>query len=190
MGTDDRRERVKVLSTEIEGVLEIVLDVHRDARGWLIETFRASTFERLGLPHRFVQDNAARSTKHALRGLHFQRRPGQAKLVRVTRGAAFDVAVDVRAGSPSFGRFVARRLEEGDGKLLFLPAGFAHGYQALSDDVEVSYKLGSEYDPGDEAGLAWDDAAIGIPWPLGEPVLSPRDRGWPRLAELDPWRPP
>jgi len=181
---------VKVLSTEIEGVLEIELDVHRDPRGWLVETFRASTFERLGLPFRFVQDNAARSAQRALRGLHFQRRPGQSKLVRVTRGAAFDVAVDVRAGSPSFGRFVARRLEEGDGKLLFLPAGFAHGYQALTDDVEVAYKLGSEYLPSEEAGLAWDDPAIGVPWPLPEPVLSPRDLAWPRLAELEPWRAP
>ncbi len=178
---------MKVFSTELEDVLEIVLDVHADERGFLVETFRADRFEAAGLEHRFAQDNAARSRKGALRGLHFQRSPGQGKLIRVTRGAVFDVAVDVRAGSKTFGRFVSRRLEEDDGRLLYLPPGFAHGYQALSDTVDLAYKLTSPYDPREEAGLAWDDPAIGIPWPLSPPILSDRDRVWPTLAELAPW---
>jgi dTDP-4-dehydrorhamnose 3,5-epimerase len=179
---------VQLIRTEIPDVLEVVLGVHRDERGWLAETFNRAAFAEAGLPVDFAQDNSARSRRGALRGLHFQRRPGQAKLVRAVRGAAFDVAVDVRAGSLTFGRFVARRLEEGDGRLLFLPAGFAHGYQALGDDVEVAYKLTSPYEPSEEAGLAWDDPDLAIPWPLAEPVLSARDRGWPKLASLPPWR--
>jgi dTDP-4-dehydrorhamnose 3,5-epimerase len=179
---------VKVLPTEIPDVLEIVLDVHRDERGFLVETYSRTRFEGAGLTTVFVQDNAARSKKGALRGLHFQRRPGQAKLVRATRGAVFDVAVDVRESSPSFGRFVGRRLEEGDDRLLFLPPGFAHGYQALTEDAEIAYKLSSPYDASEEAGLAWDDPALAIPWPLSSPLLSPRDRTWPVLSALEPWR--
>lgn len=180
---------MQVRSTEIPDVLEIVLDVHRDERGFLIETYSRPRFAAAAIPFDFVQDNAARSKKGALRGLHFQRRPGQAKLVRAVRGAVFDVAVDVRHGSPTFGRFVARRLEEGDAKLLVLPPGFAHGYQALTEDAEVAYKLGSPYDPLEEAGLAWDDPALAIPWPLSSPLLSPRDRAWPVLSDLVAWRP-
>jgi dTDP-4-dehydrorhamnose 3,5-epimerase len=162
--------------------------VHADARGWLVETFREDTFRKTGVEHRFVQDNAARSRRGALRGLHFQRRPGQGKLVRVTRGAVFDVAVDVRAGSKTFGRFVARRLEEDDGRLLYLPPGFAHGYQALSDVVDIAYKLTSLYDPSEEAGLMWNDPEIGIDWPITDPVLSERDKAWPGLREVEAWR--
>ncbi len=179
---------VQVLSTEIPDVLEIVLDVHRDERGFLVETYSRPRFAAAGIGFEFVQDNAARSKKGALRGLHFQRRPGQAKLVRATRGAVFDVAVDVREKSPTFGRFVTRRLEEGDRKLFLLPPGFAHGYQALTDDAEIAYKLSSPYDAAEEAGLAWDDPALAIPWPLQSPLLSPRDRAWPVLTALEPWR--
>ena len=180
---------MKVFSTEIEDVLEIVLDVHADARGFLVETFHAERFARAGVEHRFVQDNAARSRRGALRGLHFQGCPGQGKLIRVTRGAVFDVAVDVRAGSSTFGRTVTRRLEEDDGRLLYLPPGFAHGYQALSDVVDLAYKLTSPYDPSEERGLAWDDPALAIPWPIQAPLLSERDQRWPRLDEIEPWSP-
>ncbi len=177
---------MRVLTTEIEGVLEIVLDVHADARGWLVETFHARRFAEASLPAVFVQDNAARSRRGALRGLHFQASPGQAKLVRATRGAIFDVAVDLRAGSPSFGRHVARELSEDEPRLLFIPAGFAHGYQALGDVTDVAYKLSAPYDPLLERGVRWDDVDLGIRWPLADPILSDRDRALPLLRHLPP----
>jgi dTDP-4-dehydrorhamnose 3,5-epimerase len=164
-------------------VLEVLLDVHHDERGLLAETYRREGFAALGIALDFVQENVARSRRGALRGLHFQRRPGQAKLVRASRGAVLDVAVDVRPASPTFGRFVARELSADDFRMLFVPVGFAHGYLALTDDVEVSYLLSAPFDPAEEAGIAWDDPDLAIPWPERAPILSARDRALPRLRD-------
>jgi dTDP-4-dehydrorhamnose 3,5-epimerase len=157
-----------------------------DPRGWFMETWRRSDFEKAGLEADWVQDNVARSTtRGVLRGLHFQREPrAQAKLVRCVLGRVFDVAVDVRPGSATRGRFVAAELSEENRSMLLVPRGFAHGYVTLTDVCEVAYKVDAEYAPESEGGLAWDDPDVGIPWPVPEPLLSDRDRGWPRLRDM------
>jgi dTDP-4-dehydrorhamnose 3,5-epimerase len=176
---------VRVTPAAIPDVLVLDPQVFRDARGWFVETFHEARFAAAGIELRFVQDNHARSLKHTLRGLHYQTHPGQAKLVRVTRGRAWDVALDIRRASPTFGRWCAHELGEEDGKLLFIPAGFAHGYAALSDEVDVQYKCTSLYDPATEAGIAYDDPELAIPWPVPQPILSDRDRRHPRLRDAD-----
>lgn len=168
--------------TELPGVVFLRSRRHEDARGFVSELFRAGSFAAAGLPARFEQDTFARSGAGVVRGLHFQRRPGQDKLVHVLRGAIYDVAVDVRVGSPTRGQHVARVLEEGDS--LFVPRGFAHGYAVLGDGADVLYQASAPYDPAEERGVAWDDPALGIAWPLREPVLSDRDRANPRLVDL------
>jgi dTDP-4-dehydrorhamnose 3,5-epimerase len=180
---------VEITRAAIPDVLVIEPRVHRDARGWFVETYQEERFRAAGIDASFVQDNHARSVKGTLRGLHYQTRPGQAKLVRVTRGRVFDVAVDIRRSSPTFGRWSALELGEDELKLVFIPVGFAHGYAALSDTVEVQYKCTSLYDPSTEAGIAYDDPDLAIPWPLASPILSDRDRVHPRLrdaADLPP----
>jgi dTDP-4-dehydrorhamnose 3,5-epimerase len=159
---------------------------HGDARGFFAETFKASAFAAAGLPTRFPQDNHAASAEAGtLRGLHFQAPPAaQGKLVRVAAGAIYDVVVDLRASSPTFGRFVAAELSAENFAALWAPEGFAHGYQTLTPNAVVLYKTTGEYAPALEAGLAWDDPALAIPWPLAPPVLSAKDRGWPTLAAL------
>jgi dTDP-4-dehydrorhamnose 3,5-epimerase len=161
---------------------------HTDERGWFIESYKAETWRKGGVGDVFVQDNE--SLSHAtgtLRGLHFQAPPfAQAKLVRCTAGAVFDVAVDIRHGSPTFGRHVGVELSAASGRQVYVPAGFAHGYCTLEPDTTVQYKVSSPYDLASERGVAWNDPALAIAWPLGggTPVLSPRDGGHPRLAEL------
>jgi dTDP-4-dehydrorhamnose 3,5-epimerase len=163
---------------------------HGDARGWFCELWNRRRFAELGLDLDFVQDNLARSERaFTLRGLHFQRPPSaQSKLVRVLRGRVFDVAVDLRRGSPSFARHVAVELSAEDGAWLFVPAGFAHGYLTLEDGSEVLYKVDAPYDPECDGGIAFDDPELAIPWPLPPegPILSEKDRRLPRLAALDP----
>jgi dTDP-4-dehydrorhamnose 3,5-epimerase len=168
-------------------VLLITPKRHGDARGWFAETWGDRTMAQAGLTHPFVQDNQAfNARKGTLRGLHFQRAPhAQGKLVRVVRGAIWDVAVDVRPGSPSFGRWAAAELTAERGEQLFVPRGFAHGYVTLSDDTELFYKVDGQYAPELEGGVAWNDPDLALPWPLeGEPVLSEKDRGLPRLKDL------
>lgn len=157
--------------------------VFRDPRGSFFETWRRSDFERAGIGASFVQGNVARSTQRGvLRGLHFQRDPhAQGKLVRCARGRVFDVAVDLRRGSPTFGRFAARELHEDEPVLLYVPRGFAHGYVTLTDCAEVEYAVDAEYAPASEGGVLWNDPALRIPWPVAEPILNDRDRGWPPL---------
>jgi len=157
-----------------------------DARGSFMETWRRADFERAGIRADFRQDNQSRTSRRGtLRGLHFQRDPhAQAKLIRCTRGRVFDVAVDIRAGSPTFGRFAAAELSEAEPAMVFVPRGFAHGYVALTDGVEVVYKVDADYAPQAEGGVLWNDPALGIPWPVGDPVLSDRDRRWPALKDL------
>jgi dTDP-4-dehydrorhamnose 3,5-epimerase len=178
------------LPTELDGVVLIEPQVHGDHRGFLVETWRAGTWRELGVDVDFVQHNHSRSVGGTLRGLHFQTSPGQAKLVRCMRGAIFDVAVDLRRDSPGFGRWEGHRLDDEKHHQLFVPAGFAHGFCVLSEEADVSYLLSSLYDPATEAGIAWDDPEVGVEWPVSEPLLSERDRGAPRLAEIAaelPW---
>jgi dTDP-4-dehydrorhamnose 3,5-epimerase len=177
---------VKVTPTRIPDVLLVEPVVHRDARGFFFESYEAERFRAAGIACTFVQDNHARSLGGTLRGLHYQRAPGQDKLVRCTRGRIWDVAVDIRPGSPTFAAWVAAELGEDDHHMLFVPIGFAHGYVALSDVAEVQYKVSHRYVPAEEAGIAWDDPDVAIRWPVASPILSARDRGNPRLREVLP----
>ena len=155
-----------------------------DARGHFMERYRRSAYAAAGIDVELVQDNFARSGAGVLRGLHFQRPPrAQAKLVSVTRGRVFDVAVDLRRGSPTRGRWVAHELSAADGALLWIPAGFAHGYAVLGDGADVAYQVTEEYDPDLDAGVRWDDPTLAIPWPLADPIVSGRDRALPLLAD-------
>ncbi|HSI80611.1 MAG TPA: dTDP-4-dehydrorhamnose 3,5-epimerase [Solirubrobacterales bacterium] len=178
------------VDTGIDGLVLIEPEVHRDERGFLVETYRADTWRALGVDAEFVQDNHSRSAAGTLRGLHFQLRPGQSKLVRCARGRIWDVAVDLRRDSPTYGRWEGHELDDGFHRQLFIPVGFAHGFCVLSDEADVAYRLSSRFDPATEAGIAWNDPEIGIEWPVAEPRLSERDRGAPRLAEIAgdlPW---
>jgi dTDP-4-dehydrorhamnose 3,5-epimerase len=172
------------LETTLDGLVLLEPDVHGDARGFLVETFSAPRWRELGIEAEFVQDNHSRSRRGILRGLHFQTRPGQAKLVRCLRGRIWDVGVDLRRDSPTYGRWEGHELDDELHRQLFVPAGFAHGFCVLSEVADVHYKLSSLYDPATEAGIAWDDPDVGVEWPIAEPELSERDRTAPRLAEL------
>lgn len=173
----------------IADVLEITPRRHGDDRGWFMETFSAGAFAAHGIERDWVQDNHSMSGRRGtVRGLHFQRPPSaQAKLVRVLRGAIFDVAVDIRAGSASFGRWVGVELSATRGNQLYVPAGFAHGFMTLADDTEVAYKVSTPYAPDQEGAIHWHDPAIGIDWPaLDVPAsLSGKDQVAPLLADLD-----
>ncbi|MGQ0535748.1 MAG: dTDP-4-dehydrorhamnose 3,5-epimerase [Methanobacteriota archaeon] len=159
---------------------------HRDARGWFVETYKESAFAAAGIRGPFVQDNHSRSgAAGTLRGLHYQAPPkAQGKLVRCTGGAIFDVAVDLRHGSPTFGRWDAVELSAENGCLLWVPPGFAHGLLTLSEGAEVQYKVTTEYDPSAERTVRWNDPAIGVKWPIPGPVLRERDARAPSLEEL------
>jgi dTDP-4-dehydrorhamnose 3,5-epimerase len=175
------------LETGLEGLVLVEAKPHGDERGFLVETFRADVWRELGVEvAEFVQDNQSRSGRGTLRGLHFQTEPGQAKLVRCSRGAIFDVAVDLRRGSEGFGRWEGHELTDANHRQLFVPAGFAHGFLVLSEEADVAYKLSTYYDPATEAGIRWDDPEVGVDWPLDglEPQLSERDRTAPTLSEI------
>lgn len=172
------------LDTKLEGVVLLEPEVHGDARGFMVETYRADTWAELGIGVEFVQHNHSRSSRGTLRGLHFQTEPGQAKLVRCPRGKIFDVAVDLRRDSPTYGQWEGHELDDERHRQLFVPAGFGHGFAVLSDEADVTYLLSSTYDPATEAGIAWDDPDVGVEWPLDEPLLSERDKQAPRLADV------
>lgn len=180
---------MKIEPTSLGGVL--ILEPRRlgDARGWFTETWNAATLAAVGLDLAFVQDNQSFSApRHTLRGLHFQRPPrAQDKLVRCTRGAIRDVAVDIRRGSPTFGAWVAVELSAENGRQLLVPRGFLHGFLTLTPDAEVQYKCTDFYAPDCEGAVVWDDPDLGIDWGLGDavPVLSARDAAAPRLAAID-----
>ena len=166
---------------------EVILvepDVHRDARGFFVETYHLEKYRAGGIPGPFVQDNHSRSVQGTLRGLHAQRRRPQGKLVRAVDGEMFDVAVDTRRGSPTFGRWVGVRLSGENFHQLYVPPGFAHGFCVLSPVVNVEYKCTDFYEPADEIGLAWDDPDVGIEWPVRDPIISDKDRRLPRLRDL------
>ena len=176
---------MKVRETEIPGVLLVEPTVYRDERGFLLETWNEARYREHGIDVPFVQDNHAGSTAPALRGLHLQAEPSlQAKLVRAVEGEVWDVAVDVRVGSPTFGRYVGVTLSSENLRQLFIPAGFAHGYCVASERAQVEYKISAPHAPECELAIAWNDPEIAIPWPVRAPLLSERDRTAPTLAEV------
>lgn len=174
----------------LSGVLLITPARHGDARGFFSETYSRRRLSEAGIDKPFVQDNHSYSSqKGTLRGLHFQRPPRmQDKLIRVTRGAIFDVAVDIRRDSSTYGQWLGVELSADNWRQLFVPAGFAHGFLTLSDDVEVLYKVTDDYTPETEGGIAWDDPQIGIAWPLPPDVIltNSRDAKWPKLMDVAP----
>jgi dTDP-4-dehydrorhamnose 3,5-epimerase len=174
---------VKVSQTSLPGVLLLEPQVLRDPRGWFCETFRADKLEAAGLP-RFVQENQSSSIAGTLRGLHYQLDKPQAKLVRCVRGAVFDVAVDIRVGSPTFGKWTSAVLSAENRSQLFVPAGFAHGFCVVEGPAEVIYKCSDYYSgAADQRGVAWNDPRLAIPWPTREPLLSDKDRALEPLDE-------
>jgi len=180
--------RFTKLPTPIPDLYIIEPTVFGDNRGFFMETFNKREFRELGIDLDFVQDNHSKSKKGTLRGLHFQNRFPQAKLVRVIRGEVYDVAVDIRENSPSFGKWFGVILSEGNKRQFFIPAGFAHGFLALTDIVEFTYKCSDYYHPEDEGGIIWNDPDVTIEWPLeeygiSEPLLSEKDKKWQTLKE-------
>jgi dTDP-4-dehydrorhamnose 3,5-epimerase len=172
--------------TDIPEVIVIKPRVYSDQRGFFAESYRKSHFRENGIDNDFVQDNLSRSTRGTIRGLHYQLINPQAKLVSVTRGRVLDVVVDVRKGSPTFGRYVTEELTSDNKWMLYVPEGFAHGFCVLSDEADFYYKCSDYYNPDGERGIAWNDPDIGIEWPVSDPpVLSERDSRLPRLKEMD-----
>jgi dTDP-4-dehydrorhamnose 3,5-epimerase len=174
---------MKVTETALPGVLLLEPRVHRDERGYFLETWNAARYRAAGVPVDFVQTNHAHSRRGVLRGLHYQLAHPQAKLVYAVAGEIFDVAVDVRRGSPTFGRWVGAALSARNHRQLFVPAGFAHGYCVVSASADVSYLCSDVYWPAGDRGVRWDDPAAGIAWPPGEKLVSAKDRALPLLAE-------
>ncbi|MDF2557720.1 MAG: dTDP-4-dehydrorhamnose 3,5-epimerase [Bacillales bacterium] len=175
------------IKTNLPGVFVIEPKVFGDHRGWFMETYSKKYFKEVGIDIDFVQDNQSFSaTKGTLRGLHFQLNPKcQAKLVRCTRGAIFDVAVDIRRGSPTFGKWFGIELSAENKKQLFIPKGFAHGFMSLTDNVETQYKCDEFYAPDCDGGILWNDPEIGIEWPMGiQPILSKKDENAPLLKDV------
>jgi dTDP-4-dehydrorhamnose 3,5-epimerase len=169
----------KVSATDLKGLIIIEPKVFIDERGYFMETYNARDLKSAGLYDGFVQDNQSKSVKGVLRGLHFQKRRPQGKLVRVISGAVFDVAVDLRAGSTSFKRWFGLILSADNMKQLYIPPGFAHGFLVLSEEAEVVYKCTDYYDPEDEEGIVWNDPDIGVDWPISDQViLSVKDAQW------------
>jgi len=176
---------MKVIETDLPGVLIIEPRVFRDERGFFVETWHEERYAEAGLESlRFVQDNHSRSQRGVLRGLHYQIEHAQGKLLRVARGEVFDVAVDVRAGSPTFGQWAGANLSDANHRQMYIPPGFAHGFCVLSEEADFCYKCTDYYYPQAEAGVFYNDPDIGIEWPIDAPLLSDKDRGLPRLAEI------
>lgn len=177
--------KIKVTSCDIEGLKIIEPAVFGDERGYFMETYNQQDFSEAGLDMKFVQDNQSMSVKGVLRGLHFQKEYPQGKLVRVVRGTVFDVAVDLRSGSNTYGKWFGVELSAENKKQFYIPEGFAHGFLVLSDEAEFAYKCTDFYHPGDEGGLAWNDPEISIVWPIEEGmnlIISEKDQKWPCLA--------
>lgn len=179
---------MKIFETTLRGVLTLVPDKFGDARGWFMETFNAERFREHGLPAEFVQDNHSYSRKGVVRGLHYQLEQPQGKLVRCTRGAIFDVAVDIRRGSRSFGRWTGAELSEENRHMLWIPPGFAHGFSVLSEDAEVLYKCTTLWHPQSDRSIAWNDPDLAIDWPVSpaDATLSDKDKVLPQLKDLAP----
>ena len=178
--------RLKVRQTDLPGVLILEPRVHTDPRGWFMETFTASWMRDNGLPEIFLQDNHSLSTRGVVRGLHYQLANPQGKIVRCVRGSVFDVAVDIRRSSPTFGRWTGAELSEENRTLLWIPPGFAHGFSVLSDTAEVIYKCTTQWDAKSDRSIAWNDPDLAIDWRVAEPIVSAKDGAAPsfRSAEV------
>jgi dTDP-4-dehydrorhamnose 3,5-epimerase len=171
-------------------VILIEPGAHADDRGFFLETYRRDAYRDAGIDSDFVQDNHSRSVYGTVRAFHFQIQPGQAKLVRAARGSVFDVVVDLRRDSPTYGEHEAFELSDENNRQLYVPIGFGHGFCVTSDIADVTYKVSSYYDGANERGIAWDDPDLGVSWPVREPLVSDRDRSNPRLREIAdtlPW---
>jgi dTDP-4-dehydrorhamnose 3,5-epimerase len=182
-----RMGKITVTECGIDGLVVIEPTIFKDNRGYFIETYHKEAYEAAGIKAEFVQDNQSMSSKGVLRGLHFQINHPQAKLVRVLSGKVFDVAVDLRKGSKTFGKWFGVELSEENQKQFFVPEGFAHGFLVLSDTAVFAYKCTDFYHPGDEGGIRWDDPEIGIEWPMIEGtdlIIAQRDQEWGTLAEM------
>ena len=177
---------MKVSQTELDGVLLIEPTVHHDSRGRFFESYAKEKYRAVGIQEDFVQDNQSLSNKNVLRGLHYRIAPEQSKLVRVVKGEVFDVVVDIRKSSPTFGKWQSFILSDTNHLQLYVPIGFAHGFCVLSDTMEFLYKVSEYYSGEKEKGLIWNDPDIGIDWPISDPILSDKDKSNPRLRNL--WR--
>ena len=178
--------KIKVTACEIEGLYVIEPTVFKDERGYFMETYNQNDFKEAGLNMTFVQDNQSMSVKGVLRGLHFQKQYPQGKLVRAVRGTVFDVAVDLRSDSKTYGKWFGVTLSAENKKQFYIPEGFAHGFLVLSDEAEFAYKCTDFYHPGDEGGLLWSDPEIGVEWPIEpgmELIISEKDKKWSRLKD-------
>jgi len=175
---------VKFVPAEIPGVVIVEPDVHRDERGFFLESYHARKYREGGIDVTFVQDNHSCSRRGTLRGLHMQLEHAQGKLVRALHGRVWDVCVDARVGSPTFGRHVAVTLDDEHHRQLYVPPGFAHGFVVTSAEAEIEYKCTDFYAPGDELSIAWNDPGLAIPWPVDDPLLSAKDAAAPRLADV------
>ena len=175
---------MKVTQTNLPGVLIIEPDVYGDHRGYFLETWSQRRYADAGVPEVFRQDNVSKSSKGILRGLHLQHPHGQGKLVQVFHGEVFDVAVDVRVGSPTFGRSMGTTLSGDDHKQVYIPPGFAHGFCVLSETALFGYKCTEAYHRDAEIGVIWSDPDLAIAWPIADPILSPKDAAFPRLADI------
>ena len=174
----------RFVETGLEGVILVEPEVHRDERGFFLETYHAGAYRDGGIPETFVQDNHSRSARGTLRGLHGQFPRAQGKLVRAVEGEIYDVAVDVRRGSPTFGRYYGATLSAENFLQLYVPPGFVHGFCVVSPIAQVEYKCSEVYHPEDEFSVLWNDPEIGIPWPIANPVLSEKDRKAPCLRDV------
>ena len=177
---------MKVIETALPGVLIIEPKAFGDHRGFFLETFQVERYREAGITLPFVQDNHSRSQRGVLRGLHFQKTRPQGKLVSVSRGAVYDVAVDIDPASATYGQFVGVELNDDNHRQLWIPPGYAHGFCVLSEVADFQYKCTDFYFPADEGGLLWNDPDVGIPWPITEPQLSAKDANNPRLRDLKP----
>ena len=176
---------MEAINLRLQGLLLIKPQIFKDQRGFFLETFQQSAYEKLGIQCSFVQDNHSFSQKGCIRGMHFQSFPGQAKLIRVAIGKIYDVAVDIRSHSPTYGQWEAVVLDDKSHHQLFIPVGFAHGFCVLSPEAHVLYKVSTLYDAKFEKGFRWDDPTVKIEWPIEHPIISERDQQAPFLSELN-----
>ena len=172
---------IKYIKTDIPGVMLLEPKVFKDSRGFFMETFHQNKYAEVGIDHAFIQDNYSHSTQGTLRGLHYQLKHPQEKLIYVITGEIFDVAVDIRQGSPTFGQCVGEYLSDQNKRQIFIPEGFAHGFCVTSETADVLYKTTDLYNPDDEYGVLWSDPDIGIDWPVEVPIVSDKDKQYPRL---------
>jgi dTDP-4-dehydrorhamnose 3,5-epimerase len=176
---------MKIQTTELQGVLVLEPEIFSDARGYFLETYNAKVFQGAGIREQFVQDNQSQSRQGVLRGLHYQHEQAQSKLIRVLQGEIFDVVVDIRVESPTFGKWSGFNLSAREHKMVWIPKGFAHGFYTVSETADIAYKVTEFYAPQHERVILWNDADLGIRWPLrGEPILSTKDKAGHPFREL------